>query len=83
MDVELALKINRMVHNECKDVPHDIGLRIEELVRLHQSELKNCSIPDVIGQSELLLAYLKYQNSTDYKPETRIDKEVEKFLSQQ
>jgi len=40
-------------------------------------------IPDVIGQSELLLAYLKYQNSTDYKPETRIDKEVEKFLSQQ
>jgi len=49
MDVELALKINRMVHNECKDVPHDIGLRIEELVRLHQSELKNCSIPDVIN----------------------------------
>ena len=39
MDVELALKINRMVHNECKDVPHDIGLRIEELVRLHQSDI--------------------------------------------
>lgn len=48
MDVELALKINRLVHNECKDVPHDIGLRIEELVRLHQSKLKNCSIPDVM-----------------------------------
>jgi hypothetical protein len=41
MDVELALKINRLVHNECKDVPHDIGIRIEKLVRLHQSELKN------------------------------------------
>ncbi len=48
MDVELALKINKLVHNECKDVPHDIGLRIEELVRLHQSELKNCSIPAVV-----------------------------------
>jgi predicted Zn-ribbon and HTH transcriptional regulator len=54
MDVGLALKINRLVHNECKDVPHDIGLRIEELVRLHQSELKNCSIPDVVGRSEQL-----------------------------
>ena len=50
MDVELALKINKLVHNECKDVPHDIGLRIEELVRLHQSELKNCSIPAVMGE---------------------------------
>ena len=47
MDVKLALKINRLVHNECKDVPHDIGIKIEELVRLHQSELKNCFIPDV------------------------------------
>ena len=32
MDVELALEINRMVHNKCKDVPHDIGLRIVELI---------------------------------------------------
>jgi hypothetical protein len=47
MDVELALKINRLVHNECKDVPHDIGLKIEELVRVHQSELNSCSTPDV------------------------------------
>ena len=54
MDVELALKINRMVHNECKDVPHDIGLRIEELVRLHQRELKNCSIPDVMHMCRLI-----------------------------
>jgi hypothetical protein len=44
MDVELALKINRLVHNECKDVPHDIGIRIEELVRVHQSELKNIGV---------------------------------------
>ena len=41
------------------------------------------TMPDIVWQSELLLAYLKYQNSPDYKPETRMDKEVEKFLSQQ
>ncbi len=40
MDVELALKINRLVHNECKDVPHDIGLRITELVNKHQDQLR-------------------------------------------
>ena len=31
-DVELALKLNKLVHDECKDVPHDIGLRIVELI---------------------------------------------------
>ena len=38
MDVELALKINKIIHDECKDVPHDIGLRISELVEKHQAE---------------------------------------------
>jgi len=36
-DIDLALKINRVVHNECKDVPHDIGLRIEELIRVYRN----------------------------------------------
>lgn len=31
-NVKLALEINRMIHNECKDVPHDIGARIMELI---------------------------------------------------
>ena len=35
IDVDLALKINRLVHNECKDVPHDIGMRIVELINCH------------------------------------------------
>ena len=26
--VNMALKINQMVHDNCKDVPHDMGLRI-------------------------------------------------------
>jgi|AntAceMinimDraft_16_1070373.scaffolds.fasta_scaffold813127_1 hypothetical protein len=38
MDVELALKINKIVHDECKDAPHDIGLRIIELIENHQAK---------------------------------------------
>jgi len=53
-DVKLALKIDRLVRNQCKDVPNDIGITIEQLVRQHQSELKSCSIPDVVGRSEQL-----------------------------
>ena len=32
-DVELALKLNKLVHDECKDVPHDIGLRLLGIVK--------------------------------------------------
>ena len=32
-DVELAIKMNKLVHDECKDVPHDIGLRLLEIVK--------------------------------------------------
>jgi len=39
-------------------------------------------IHNVSNRRELLLAYLKYQNSPDYVPETKIDDEVDKFLSQ-
>lgn len=33
LDVDLALEINRFVHNSCKDVPHDIGLNIIKLIK--------------------------------------------------
>jgi hypothetical protein len=32
-DVDLALKLNKLVHDECKDVPHDIGLSLMEIVK--------------------------------------------------
>ncbi len=32
-EVELALEMNKLVHNECKDVPHDIGLRLLDIVK--------------------------------------------------
>jgi len=38
-EVKLALELNKVVHNECRDVPHDIGLRLLEVVKKHIQEL--------------------------------------------
>lgn len=55
-EVKLALEMNKLVHNECKDVPHDIGLRLMEVVKKHVGEQLN--LPPVIGRSEQLKADL-------------------------
>lgn len=31
-NVDLALKLSKVVHDECKDVPHDIGIKLACLV---------------------------------------------------
>lgn len=31
--LKIALETSKLVHNECKDVNHDIGIRIANLVR--------------------------------------------------
>lgn len=41
--IELALKLNRLVHDECNDVSHDIGLRLEEICSKHYEKYYNCS----------------------------------------
>jgi hypothetical protein len=46
-EVKLALELNKVVHNECKDVPHDIGLRLLEVVKKHIGEKLN--LPPVIN----------------------------------
>ena len=40
-EVKLALEMNKLVHNECKDVPHDIGLKLMEIVKKHAGEQLN------------------------------------------
>lgn len=35
-DTLLALEMSRLVHSECKDVPHDIGLRLLEIVEQYR-----------------------------------------------
>ena len=80
-------KLLSILQEETDGFNEQSRLRDDVLDAMEEAYLKGkreqLNIPVVVGQSELLLAYLKYQNSTDYKPETIIDKEVEKFLSQQ
>ena len=40
-EIKLALEMNKLVHNECKDVPHDIGLKLLEIVKKHIGEQLN------------------------------------------
>ena len=39
MNVDLALELSKLVHNECKDVPHDIGIRLIRIVEKHQEAI--------------------------------------------
>lgn len=32
-EVQLALELNKLVHENCKDVPHDIGIRLMDIVK--------------------------------------------------
>jgi len=36
-DATLAIKLSKYVHDNCKDVPHDIGLKLEKIVSEHFS----------------------------------------------
>ena len=50
MNIPLALKINKLVHEECKEVPHDIGLRIMELIDNEQED-NRITITDIEPKS--------------------------------
>ena len=39
INVERALEISRLVHDLCKDVPHDIGLTIEKIIYKYENNL--------------------------------------------
>ena len=41
MDVELALKLSKCAHELCSGVPHDIGIKLEEIVRMHPKRVIN------------------------------------------
>lgn len=62
-EVKLALEMSKLVHDECKDVPHDIGLRLLEIVKMNVNE--QLHQPAIVGQSEQLVC--EYCNE-DAKP---------------
>ena len=38
LDGDLALKLSIYVHDTCKEVPHDIGLKLVEIIKEHLGE---------------------------------------------
>lgn len=38
VDVNLAVKLSRYVHSVCDNVPHDIGLKLAEIIKQHNTE---------------------------------------------
>ena len=52
-EVKLALEMNKLVHDECKDVPHDIGLRLLEIVKRNMDEqFRQCNISNSVCMCE-------------------------------
>lgn len=38
-DVEMALEMNALVHQECKDVPHDIGIKLAQIAAKYHQQM--------------------------------------------
>jgi len=55
----------------------------EMLIAEHESKVKKLTIPDVMQQSELLLAFYNYLNGKVFLSKTDGDKYVKEFLSKQ
>lgn len=53
---------------------------VDGLIPLVKKELKNCSIPDVVNQRELLIAFADWRTQNDLDFETFTDKQIDDFL---
>ena len=63
-EVKTALEMNKLVHNECKDVPHDIGLRLLDIVK------KNLEFRH---QKDTLILKLKQRIESEYRKHPDLD----------
>ena len=56
MDVDLALELNKLVHDECKDAPHDIGIRLIRIVEKRYEAINYSQCCDKLPQDPIVLA---------------------------
>ena len=63
-EVKTALEMNNLVHNECKDVPHDIGLRLLDIVK------KNLEFEQPI---DTLVSKIKQRIESEYRKHPDLD----------
>jgi hypothetical protein len=50
--IELALKMNKLVHNDCRDVPHDIGLRLLKIVEDSLIDKKGFTSGEILDEMD-------------------------------
>ena len=63
-EVKTALEMNKLVHNECKDVPHDIGLRLLDIVK------KNLEFEQ---PKDTLVSKIKQRIESEYRKHPDLD----------
>lgn len=70
------------IKDDCTVDGEKIGIRllIELLNNFAQEQVKNCSIPGVRQQSELLKAFADYYSSDKYNDEMSFDTNIDNFL---
>ena len=73
MNVDLAIELSKLVHNECKDVPHDIGIRLIRIVEKHEEAInytRCCAeLPTKEDLSSLISKVTPIMEEEDYEPE--------------
>lgn len=63
-NTKLALNINKLIHNECKDVPHDIGLCIvDSFIEKAIIEVKIKEVEKIIRLEQYCMNTKMWRNS--------------------
>jgi hypothetical protein len=78
----MSKKIQKKIEDLLFEV-YEKGLQQEttDLTAYYEKVRQALNIPDVSKQRELLIAFVKWTNRVDYKPETKIDDDVNNYLS--
>lgn len=82
MDSNLALKVNKFIHEQCIDgTPHDIGWNVVKLIEA-ETQVKLFSQPDVSWQRELLLSFWEwYIKEEDVDNKYTANQMIQAFLA--
>lgn len=73
--VEIALKMAKLIHNSCKDVPYDIGIQLMPMLEEYATEFGKFLLENAMFQQRGKL-YLKF---TDKEIKQIIDNAMKDF----
>lgn len=66
MNVELALKLSKIVHDQCENVPHDIGITLTEAIDSLMPHWISCEDErKPIEEVQIVVGYFKHPRTGD------------------